>query len=110
MVSFRRPVSPVPRRARHRPGEMVVLALAVLCVTAPVLLALWQRGELLRYGYQIEELKDERARLAELERKLLVERANLESLAAVERAAREDLGLVNPPNDHIYVVLPEGVR
>ena len=110
MPLFRRPTAPVSRKARRRPGEILALVVAVLCVTAPVILALWQRGELLRYGYEIEDLKSERARLDELKRKLLVERAHLESLGVVEKAARNDLGLVDPADEQIFVVAQEEVR
>lgn len=110
MPLFARPDVRVTPRARRRPGEVAALVVAVLCVTAPVLFSLWQRGELLRYGYEIERLKSERSRLAELRRKLLVERASLEALPRVEQVAREDLGLQEPPNDHIFVVEPEGPR
>lgn len=110
MGAFRRPDRPVSRRATTRPGEIVALVLAILCVTAPVVVGVWQRGELLRAGYEIESLKAERARLAELRRKLLVERASLEALPRVERAARSELGLEEPPNDRIWIVADSEAR
>ena len=100
----RRPGHRISRRAGRRPGEVAVLVIVILSVTAPVILSLWQRGELLRYGYEIEDLKLERRRLSELQRKLLVERSALQSLPTVERAARRKLGLVEPPNERIFVV------
>jgi len=105
---LRRPDRRIPRRAGRRPGEVAALVAVILSVTAPVILSLWQRGELLRYGYEIEKLKSERGRLAELKRKLLVERSSLQSLATVESSARRDLGLVEPPNERLFVVQPAG--
>jgi len=99
-----------PRRRVTRLRELVLLAAALVCLAAPILVVLWQRAELLQSGYQIERLRAERAQLRELVRKLRVERASLVSLASVEKQAREELGLVTPPNGRVYFVGPEGVR
>lgn len=104
MSLFRRPDTPVSRKQSRRPGEVAALVLIVLSVTTPVILSLWQRGELLRYGYEIEILKQERDDLAELQRKLIVERSSRQSLADVEKIARRDLGLVEPPNSHVHIL------
>ena len=110
MKGFRRPVRRISRRAGRRPGEVALLVVVLLSVTAPVVLSLWQRGELLRYGYEIEKLKIERTRLQELRRKLLVERASLQSLPSVEHVARNELGLVKPASNRVWFVSDEVVR
>ena len=55
--------------------------------------------EYLRYGYQVEQLRAERARLVEWNRQLGLERATLLDLKRVEKAAAR-LGLVPPAPDN----------
>ena len=109
MSLFRRPDQPVSRKQTRGPGEIATLVLIVLAVTTPVILSLWQRGELLRYGYEIENLKQERDSLAELKRKLLVERSSRQSLPLVEKIARRDLGLVEPSSNQVHIINDDGL-
>ncbi len=74
----------------------------------------WQRFELVRYGYSIEELKSQRDRLMEANRQLRLEEASLRSPERIDALARNQLGL-GPPSPGQVVKLeepgatPEGV-
>jgi len=64
----------------------------------------WQNVEWVRSGYAFEGLKNERDRLVEINHRLRVEKASLESLARVESLARTRLGLVEPPEGSVVLV------
>ena len=64
----------------------------------------------LKATYEVNRLNAEEERLAKAQRELKVERANLESLAEIERWARSRTHLEHPASDHVVVVRegPEG--
>ncbi len=72
-----------------------LVALAGL-LAAGVLLYAWQHFECLQLGYQLEELKSERAQAAELNQQLHLEVASLRSPMRVDVIARQQLGLTVP--------------
>ena len=74
----------------------------------PLLLYVWQNVEWIRIGYRVERLQKQHDHLVELNHKLILERAYLESLARVERVATEELGLAMPPAG--TVVMMTGVH
>jgi cell division protein FtsL len=77
------------RRAFSRFAGLLMCGLAL---TAGFVFAAGQHFSAVRYGYQSEELRRERARLLEEQRRLLLEREAATSPTRLERAAR-DIGL-----------------
>jgi cell division protein FtsL len=78
---------------RERDGRALSrLALLLMCglvLTGGFVFAAGQHFAAVRYGYQSEELRRERARLLEEQRRLLLEREAATSPMRLERAARE---------------------
>jgi cell division protein FtsL len=72
-----------------------LVALAAL-LAAVVLLYAWQHFECLQLGYQLEELKSQRAEAAELNQQLHLEAASLRSPMRIDLVARRQLGLTVP--------------
>jgi cell division protein FtsL len=69
-----------------------------------LLFSAWQHFELLRHGYQIEEMKRERAAEEETGRRLRLEVDTLRSPKRIETVATEQLHLVTPTRDEAIVI------
>ena len=91
-----------PDRGRAR-ELLIAVALSGL-IMLPLLLYVWQSSEWIRNGYQIEQLKNQREHLAEVNHQLRLEKASLENLARIEQAASEQLGLKEPPAGTVVLV------
>ena len=79
------------------------VAVAALLVFV-FLFSAWQRTELLRHGYQIEQMQNERAVEEELTRQLRLEIETLKSPSRVESLATGQLHLVAPSRDEAIVI------
>jgi len=79
------------------------VAIASLLVLA-LLFSAWQHFELLRHGYQVEQLERERAAEEELTRQLRLEIETLRSPKRIEALAIERLHLVAPARDEAVVI------
>jgi cell division protein FtsL len=69
-----------------------------------LLFSAWQHFELLRHGYQIEELNRERAAEEEVGRQLRLEIDTLKAPKRIEKLAIERLRLVAPSSDEAVVI------
>ena len=69
-----------------------------------LLFSAWQHFELLRHGYRIEQMQEERARELEINRHLRLEIDTLKSPSRIERIATERLNLVAPTNADAIVI------
>jgi len=69
-----------------------------------LLFSAWQHFELLRHGYQVEELQRERAAEEEISRRLRLEIETLKSPKRVEALAIGKLHLVAPARDEAIVL------
>jgi cell division protein FtsL len=69
-----------------------------------LLFSAWQHFELLRHGYQLEDLARQRAVEEETTRQLRLELETLGSPTRIERLATERLHLVQPPRDDEVVI------
>lgn len=78
--------------------------LALLLAIAPTAVYLVHRNECIKLSYQVRELQDARTVLIEEEQRLRAERAQLESLAEIERWALRDGGLRHPAAEEVIVV------
>ena len=87
-------------RQRDLWKSMAVAALLVLVV----LFWAWQHFELLRHGYQVEQMQRDRAAEEQLTRQLRLEVETLKSPKRIETLAIERLHLVAPARDEAIVV------
>ena len=69
-----------------------------------LLFSAWQHFELLRHGYQVEEIQRERATEEEAARRLRLEIETLKSPQRIERLATQKLHLVAPGRDEAIVI------
>jgi cell division protein FtsL len=69
-----------------------------------LLLSAWQHFELLRHGYEIEEMQHQRATEEETARRLKLEIETLRSPKRIEALATEQLHLVAPTRDEAIVI------
>jgi len=73
-------------------------------LVAVLLFAAWQHFELLRHGYQIEQMQQDRGRELEINRHLRLEIETLKSPARIEKIAKEQLNLVAPNSKDAIVI------
>jgi len=69
-----------------------------------LLFSAWQHFELLRHGYQVEEIKRQRAAEEETARQLRLEIETLRSPKRIEALATRQLHLVAPSRDEAIVI------
>ena len=69
-----------------------------------LLVSAWQHFELLRHGYQVEELQRQRAAEEDVARRLRLEIDTLKSPKRIETLATERLHLVTPSRDEAIVI------
>lgn len=79
------------------------VAIAALLVTV-FLFSAWQRTELLRHGYKIEQMQRERAAEEETGRQLRLEIDTLKSPKRIEALATKQLHLIAPSRDDAIVI------
>ena len=81
---------------------LLLMILAMLCLAVLLCLA-WQQFEVVRRGYEREQLRKEIKHLTEISRQLNLERATLRSPQRIDLIARKQLGLISPSFDQIVV-------
>jgi cell division protein FtsL len=69
-----------------------------------IMLFAWQHFQCVRYGYQIEQLKERRAAIEEWNHALKVECASLTDPQRIDTLARTDLGLAPPEPGQVIQV------
>ena len=89
-------------RARHR--ELWESAAVGVVLVLVLLFWTWQHFELLRHGYQTEELQRLRAAEEETGRRLRLEIETLKSPRRIEALATQQLRLVTPSPDEAIVI------
>src|SRR6185436_6783020 len=73
-------------------------------VVLVLLFSAWQHFELLRHGYQVEQMQKERASEADAARQLRLEIEALRSPKRIEALATQQLHLVAPTRDEAIVI------
>jgi cell division protein FtsL len=73
-------------------------------LVAVLLFSAWQHFELLRHGYRIQQMQQERAAEEEINRHLQLEIETLRSPLRIERIATRDLHLVPPGQGQAIVI------
>jgi hypothetical protein len=89
------------RREPSGGSDLAVTLLASVSIAVPLLFYLHQHVEMLRYGYEIEHLKERRAQLSDRRQELVAERAEGASLGRIEHQASL-IGLVAPEPLAVY--------
>jgi cell division protein FtsL len=89
---------------RDRQRELWRWAAKVLLLVALLLYSAWQHFELLRHGYDLERLQQERAAEEEVNRHLRLEIETLRSLKRIEELATGRLHLVAPGRDEAIII------
>jgi len=69
-----------------------------------LLFSAWQHFELLRHGYQVEEIKRQRAAEEDIARRLRLEIDTLRAPQRIEKLATQQLHLVAPSRDEAVVI------
>ena len=100
-----------PRTSR----DLVSLALLVAILVGGLVLYAWPHFQMRQTATATEQMRRERERLVEENRKLRLEKASLENLSRIETIATKTLGMAKPPADRLVVVEaptvpPEGAR
>lgn len=86
-------VREVDERRQRELWTSVVIGVGFVLV---LMLSAWHHFELLRHGYQLEQLQRERAAEAEIHRHLRLEIETLRAPQRIEKLATERLGMVEP--------------
>ena len=95
---------PRPQRSEWRRHYWAVLLLS-LCLVGVVLLHVWLRLQVVRFGYALSTTSKLQSQLEQERRELTVELATLTSPDRLEAMARKRLGLVAPEKGQV-IVLP----
>lgn len=67
-------------------------------------LSLWQRNQMVRIGYEIETLQEQKKELVRIRKELLAEAETLSAVDRIEQIAMEQLGMKVPrPQQRVYV-------
>ena len=85
------------RRLRSMANAVMAAGLGVLLVLGVVALRVQQ----VRLSYRLDALRQSRAEIEEINRRLRVETATLKSLSRIEGKARGELGMVPPARDQV---------
>jgi cell division protein FtsL len=93
-------------RAKARDLRRFVLYGAA--IVAPLLVYVWQRVDFLRLSHRVEVLQEQKQDLAEINKRMAVERSLLMSPGRIERVARQQLGLVDPQPEDVRRVAATG--
>ncbi len=97
--------APIVREIDRRRQRELWRSLAVgVCFVAVILFSAWQNFELIRYGYEIEQMEQERSEQLDLNRHLLLEIETLTAPQRIERIATAELGLAPPAGSGVQVV------
>ena len=92
-----------PRADQLRRFELLPSLLLGSLVLIGVLFYVWQHIQVVRLGYEVEQLQVERITLLRGEKELRFELARLKSLRRVEEIARSQLGLMSPASGQVIL-------
>jgi len=91
---------------RKRHHELFLVALTGFVLAVAVIVYAWPHFEMIRLGYRMEELRQEREELVEARMRLELQRATESDPARIESIAKNQLGMVYPDRDHTLVLEP----
>ncbi|MGH9323467.1 MAG: cell division protein FtsL [Vicinamibacteria bacterium] len=91
---------------RKRHHELFRVALLGVALTVAVILYAWPHFEMIRLGYRMEELRQQREELFEVKHHLELQRATESDPARIESIAKNGLGMDYPAAGRILVLEP----
>jgi cell division protein FtsL len=101
-------IGALPRfRARSANTRLVVIAALVV---AGLMVYVGGKVQIMRLGYQIDELEKQKRDLEQANRALQIEASSLSSPGRIEELAIKRFGMTRPPKENIVVVrrMPSG--
>ena len=97
--------SPIVREIdKSRQRELRRSLFVGVCLVAVVLFSAWQHFQLLRHGYEIDELEEQRTVELELNRQLRLEVETLRAPGRIERIATDLLNLTSPSSSEAQIL------
>ncbi len=94
----------IRERDRRRRRDLLWVAAVLLPVAVCALVYVWLHVEVLRVGYRIHELEQQLEQRVELERRLGLEAAYLQSPRRIEERAVRELGMSAPDSEQLLFV------
>ncbi len=86
----------------------ILVFFLVLAIVSTAFLAVWQRNEMIRVGYETESLQRRRKVLLRLKKELVAEIASLSAVARIEAIALEQLQMKPPdPKQRVMIATRE---
>ncbi|MBI2840019.1 MAG: cell division protein FtsL [Acidobacteria bacterium] len=92
----------------HHVRDFLVSVLVGVVLLLSILFYVWQRNEMIRFGYEAKQLRREHDMQLEEKRRLMLKRATLLSLDRIDGIARGKLDLTTPTGDQIFLLQPSG--
>ena len=89
---------------RRQDRDFVRTAGAWALIVVMMLFAAWQHFEILRHGYEIEQLQRERVEETAINRRLRLMNETLKSPGRIEQIATSDLHMIVPPSGSTLVI------
>lgn len=86
--------------------ELFTSILVGVILLLSILFYVWQRNEMIRFGYEAKALRARSEALVEENRRLMLQRAGLLALDRIDRIGRRDLKLTTPRADQVFLLQP----
>lgn len=97
--------NPIVREVDERRQRELWSSLGVgVVLVLVVMFSAWQHFELIRHGYQLDEMQKQRAAEEEVRQHLRLEMESLRAPQRIEKVATEQLGMVAPTSDDAVVL------
>jgi cell division protein FtsL len=94
----------VQERDRTWFKDMALVLMLTVLIAGAVLFYVWQQVEMIKFGYKIEQMKEERNALQELNRELKLERSYLRRLERIESIAKQQLHMKEPDENCVIII------
>ncbi len=91
----------IREKDRARASELRRVLLCGALIVIPLLGYVWQRVDFIRNSRDVEALQNRKQMMQEANNEMTIERALLLSPERIERVAREQLGLIDPPPENV---------
>jgi cell division protein FtsL len=84
--------------------DMALVLMLTVLIAGAVLFYVWQQVEMIKFGYKIEQMKEERNALQELNREVKLERSYLRRLERIESIAKQQLHMIEPDESRVIII------
>jgi len=93
---------------RGQNSTLIPLLVCALLISLGAIFFVWQRYQYVRLGFEVAELRREKARLETTIEPLIVEVEYLSRLERIDKLAREKLGMRAPQPNQVLVLEKDG--